>query len=196
MHSRNTKKLVLLIVCIIMTAVLVCSATLGWFVRRDRAGVGFGMKVLNYNMLITHGGVELPVDPSTGKFRVSVEDFDNSVPSGYPYGLAPGTQGEFEFTIHNTGNVPVNYFVDFSNQDVFPVNLDWTIKKSGETYAALDSLTGSVEGEESVTYYIKYEWPINDNPTGNQTDTEYILDSDNNGKIKELEMNVRFEQKI
>ena len=86
--------------------------------------------------------------------------------------IAPGTEGNFQFTLSNaTSDVGVEFTVSFAGATNVPSNL--VLKYNNTSFDPTSAtITGTIARGESITIPIAWEWPYYTNTTDDGEDTD------------------------
>lgn len=141
----------------------------------------------------TGGEALIILENSTGSRWSQLERlnvFANQKYGGRPI-IAPGSSGEYVFTVKNSARFPLRYTLNISDENEAGVPMEYRLKQGGEYLAGsesewadistLSAVDGDLRRESEVVYTLEWHWPDGNNETDTSAGTavpdgaEYLL---------------------
>lgn len=129
------------------------------------------------------------VDDKSGNYvyQNNLNIFSNPA-FNYKNKIAPGSHNTYNFQVHNSSNMTLNYNIDFSVESEYDINLKYRIRKNNEyiagdenNYVSIDDISiplTLLNSDSTDNYSIDWKWfddDENDNIIGENMKEEYKL---------------------
>ena len=186
--KRN--KLFILGICTVMVALVSLSLVSGtWAKYTSTVSGSSAARVAKWDVVYTDNATNDTsgaVDTQTINFDIfgTIKDSNGSTENNVATGtnetlIAPGTKGEFQFSIRNDSEVNAKYSIDFElPTELANLPLVWSVVVSGNQTGSYDTFPADVTDVQfnmthEVIYVITWEWPYETTPNTDAADTQH-----------------------